>query len=574
MIFTLALSTLFPAGNAAAASKTYLDYVNSSLAAIESGRTADAAAELRLAMAANANDSLGHAALGLTLLLGGRGEEAREAFAAAVELDPNAAEAIYGLGLISLKNADIPKAASYFAEAQQARPDVNIQASLAYVRWLAGGEPGAVSDADECLLALQALGLMEKSDYAGARSVWTELASRAAKPDFGERLGCSMSFVRNAPVVVTGWPLGKSYRPVAAPKSKLVVVSGVLDLKADLSKAQLVRMVSFFVDGKFVGMTNTSPFHYLWDTTAVPNGVHTLKIQGNDAFGTVVTEKSTSVIVRNKGSVHSGNVAGDGAEQTRNRLWKAITLRPSAAAINYNLALCNTALGDPNGAEIALERVMAARPNYPDAAKMLSKLRGPVGTYTRLYKGDGNRRIIALTFDDGPKKDSEILLDVLKAKNVKATFFVVGKQAQAYPGIVKRMADEGHEIGNHTFSHRDLEYLNEEEITQEVFKTAAVVRSITGQAVRFLRPPGGHEGTKLPNVMRRFGMSTVYWTSNASKLEGTTSKKVFDYAVSSAKPGGIVLLHNVELCTLKALPEIIDALRSKGYSFVTLSELT
>lgn len=574
LICALALSAALAPVSTMGAGKAYLDYVDSSLAAIEQGRTTDAVADLRQAMTSNANDSLSHTVLGLALLEGGRDADARAEFAAAVALDPGAAEAIYGLGLISLKKPDLSEAARYFAQAQQERPDRDMNASLGYVKWLAGGEFDASSGDSECSLAMRAVGLMKKSDYAGAKAIWTELASKAARPDFGERFGCSMSLAKKAPVVVTGRSLGNSYKPVVSAKSKLVVVTGTLDLKADLRKAVEVRLVSFFIDGRFVGMTNTPPFHYVWDSTTTPNGVHTLKIQGTDAYQSVITEKSTSVLVRNKGSVRSGNVAGDGADKTRERLWKAIELKPSVAAINYNLALCNAALGDPQGNRAALERVLAAKPGHLDAAKKLSALCGPVGAYTPLYKGNGGRKVIALTFDDGPKKDTGRLLDVLKAKNVRASFFVVGKQAQAFPANVKRMADEGHEIGDHTYNHRDMDYISEDEITQEVFKTAALVRSITGRDMRFVRPPGGHEGTKLPDVMRRFGMTSVFWTSNCAKLEGTTAKKILNYVVSSARPGGIVLLHNIELCTLQALPQIIDALRAKGYSFVTLSELT
>ncbi len=555
------------------AATTYLDYVNSSLSALEQGKTLDATAELRKAMTANANDSLGRTVLGLALLMGGRVDDARAEFTAATELDPGAAEALYGLGLVMLKKANLPEAARYFAQAQQARPDVDMQSSIGYVKWLAGGEFDAASGNDECTRAMRALALMKQSDFAGAKAIWTELATKAERPEYGERIGCSMTLLRNEPLVATGWPLGKTYKPIVVPKNKLVVVSGTLDLKADLSRAQLVKIVSFFVDGNFVGMTNTPPFHYLWDTTRTPNGVHTLKITGIDAFGTVVTEKSTSVLVKNKGSVHSGNVSGDGAEQTRERLWNALALKPSVAAINYNLALCNRALGDVQAAKAALERVLAARPGYSDAARLLSSLCGSDGSYIRLYKGDGNRKVIALTFDDGPRRDSGRLLDVLKSKNVKATFFVVGSQVRAWPQVTRRMAEDGHEIGNHTYSHRDLEYLSEEDITQEVFRTAAAVRSATGLEMRYLRPPGGHEGTKLPSVLRRFGITPVYWTSNTSGLEGTTRKKIYDYVVSTAKPGGIVLMHNMELCTLEALPDIIDTLRAKGYSFVTLSEL-
>ena len=185
----------------------------------------------------------------------------------------------------------------------------------------------------------------------------------------------------------------------------------------------------------------------------------------------------------------------------------------------------------------------------------------------------GGEKTIALTFDDGPKKDTGIILDILKTKDVKATFFVVGKQVDVFPELLKRVAAEGHEIGDHTYNHRDLEYLSEPEITQEIFKTAATVRSLTGREIHFVRPPGGHEGTKLPNVMRKFGLTTAFWTADCAKFEGTTRKRIYDYVVSSARPGGIILLHNMEMCTVQALPDIIDTLRAKGYTFVRLSEL-
>lgn len=571
-----ALLLVLACGAALGTDKTYLDCVNDALSVIEQGRTTDALGSLRQALGINANDPLAHVALGLALLEGGRGEDARSEFALAAKLDPDSVEAQYGLGLICLRKTDLSGAATRFIQARQARPDLDMQGSIGYVKWLAGGafEPSS-SGEDESAQAMRALVLMKDKNYGDAQTIWSELRKKAARTGFGERLGCSMSFVKTAPVAVTGWPMGRSYRPVTAARSKLTVVAGNLDLKADLSKARDVALVSFFVDGRFVGMTNTPPFHYVWNTTQTPNGEHTLKIQGTDLSGVVVSEKSAIVLVQNKGAATpSGKVAGTQAEKVRDRLWNAIALKPSAAAINYNLAICDIEQGDTQGAKAALERALAANPTYLDAAHRLSTLYKPSGSYVRLHRGAGGGKTIALTFDDGPKKDAGRILDILKSKDAKATFFVVGKQAEMFPELVKRMADEGHEIGNHTYNHRDLEYLSETEITQEIFKTVAVVRALTGRQTRFLRPPGGHEGAKLPNVMRRFGLTAVYWTSNCAKLEGTTRKKILDYAVSSAKPGGIILLHNLELCTVQALPDIIDALRAKGYSFVTLSELT
>ena len=574
-ICAVALTLLIAAG-AIAAEKTYLDSVNDALAAIEAGRMTDAVQSLRQALVSNGNDPLAHCALGLALLVGGRpASEAKSEFAAAAKLDRDCAEAAYGLGLVALAKPDLSEAARLFCQAQQARPEMDIGGAIGYVKYLAGGtyDPPAENPYDESLQALRALALMKAGSYGDAEAIWQSLQARAYRTGCGERLGCSMTFDRSKPLALTGWGIGKSYRPVTPSRSKLPTVSGNVSLKADLTRAREVHIVSFFVDGRFVGMSNTPPFNYIWNTTETPNGVHLVKIEGSDSSGAAVSAKSMTVLVANKGAgLPSGRVTGERADKIWQRLWACMCLKPSAAAINYNLALCASRRGDRDAEKAALERALAAGPDYPNAATRLSALYGRAANTAPLRTGSGTKKVIALTFDDGPKPDTGRILDILKAKGVKATFFVVGIQADTYPDTVKRIANEGHQIGCHTYNHRDLEYLSESEITRELFKTAATVRMLTGREIRYLRPPGGHEGKQLPNVARRFGLTTVFWSANCSPYEGKSRKKLFDYVVSSARPGGIILLHNLELVTVQALPDIIDALRRKGYDFVTVSD--
>ena len=562
-------------GTGADAPKTYLQLVGESLDALEQGRTTDAAASLRDALATNANDPLAHTALGFALLSGGRPDEAKKEFTLAAQMKQDHAEAAYGLGLVALAKPSISDAVRQFCDAQQARPDLNIESSIGYVKLLAGGVYAPTNTTgDEAAQALQALDLQKHGRWSDAMNIWIELQAKAARPGFGERYGCSMTMVRSAPMSSVGWTITKTFRSPSAARSKLPVVTGKVNLKADLSHAGDVHIVSFFVDGKFVGMTNTPPFNYIWNTCMVANGAHAVKIQGSDESGDVVSEKTADVMVNNKtAGTPSARVTGADADKLWNRLWKCMVLKPSAAMVNYNLALCALQMRDSQAAKTALERVLAVDPSYMDAARRLSDIYQPSGQYIRISHGSGSQKIIALTFDDGPKKDTSRILDILKAKGVKATFFLVGKQVVLFPDTVKRIAKDGHEIGNHTYDHEDLEYLTEKEITQQIFKNVATLRSLTGRDVRFLRPPGCHEGKKLPTVMRRFGFTTVLWTSDCARYEGTTRKKLYNYAVSSARPGGIILLHNLELVTVQALPDIIDTLKSRGYRFVTLSEM-
>lgn len=569
--------TLFATASAAATQKTYLDWIDDAIAAIETGRMPDAVQTLNQALALNENDPLAHCALGFALLTGSRPvTEARSEFAAAAQLDPSCAEAAYGLGLVALAKSDLGEAARLFVQAQQARPDLDMAGTIGYVKHLAGGvcDLPVQNPRDESLRALHALTLMREGSYADAESVWRDLQAKAYRTGFGERFGCSMTFDKSRPLALTGSPIKRPYRSQTSSRAELPTVSGNVNLKADLSRAHEVRIVSFFVDGTFVGMSNTPPFSYVWNTRRTCNGVHTVKIEGYDSTSAVVSSKSMKVQVANKGDgLPSARVTGDRADELWRRLWACMRVKPSAASVNYNMAVCAAHRGDRETEKAALERVLAADPDHAEAANRLSALYGPAPHTGPIYGGSKTRKVIALTFDDGPKSDTGRILDILKQKGVKATFFVVGAQANAYPDTVRRIAAEGHQIGCHTYNHRDLEYLTESEIIQELFMTAATLRMLTGQEVRYLRPPGGHVGKRLPIVARKFGLTTVLWSANCAPYEGKSRNKLFEYVVSSARPGGIVLLHNLELVTVSALPDIIDALKRKGYEFVRVSEL-
>lgn len=569
-----ALLAMSLAGGSSCAPAGYVEHVSAAIRALETGQTRDSLESLELAMERNANDPLAYVVLGLTMLMGGRADEANAHFAAAREMDGNCAEAIYGQALVLLAKGQLGPATSLFCEAQGANPDVDMQGAIRYAKWLGGSADSQGSDtAGEATRSMQALALMKRGQHAEAAAIWRELRESGFRAGYGERIGCSMTFVPGAPVVFTGWPLNDSHTPVPADTGRLPVASGKLTLRADLSKASGVSMVAFFVDNVFVGMTNTPPFQYVWDTTRTANGPHTIRITGTDTGGSTISEKTMQVMVRNAGSTVSRRVSGEAAEDAWRKLREVMELRPSVCAVNYNIALCAQAAGDREGQIGALERVLAADPAYLDAGQWMVKLLRPEGKYEKLHGISTARKVIALTFDDGPKPDSHSLLEALALKGVKATFFVVGKQVEAHPEIVKRMADDGHEIQNHTHSHRALEFLNTREIEQELFRGSAAVNSVTGRSPTMLRPPGARFGEKPAEVMKRYGIKTVFWTANCSKFEGTTREKMLDYVVSSAKPGGIVLMHNLDRVTLAALPAVIDALRSKGYSFVTLSEL-
>ena len=212
----------------------------------------------------------------------------------------------------------------------------------------------------------------------------------------------------------------------------------------------------------------------------------------------------------------------------------------------------------------------------------------PASTSDRniIWKGSSSVPYVALTFDDGPKPEfSEKILDILSKAGVKATFFVVGKEAKEYPDILMRMSQEGHEIGNHTFSHLRVSGLPPQKIAEELRLTNQVVYDITGSFPKFFRPPGGSNGPRVSVEVAKKNMRIVNWSVNAGdyvedsdvfELDENfdeSAKKLKEKILAEAHNGAIILFHNGSEQTIRALPQIIVELRNRGFGFATVSEL-
>lgn len=180
---------------------------------------------------------------------------------------------------------------------------------------------------------------------------------------------------------------------------------------------------------------------------------------------------------------------------------------------------------------------------------------------------------IFLTFDDGPHPGyTEKLLVILKKKQVPATFFVVGKQVEKYPELLKKIFQDGHEIANHSYSHRDLRSLSSAERQLELSKTHELVESMTEQSMRYFRPPGGQYNQEVVSSAKERGYEMVLWTVFAGDHENPPASLIKKRVLREAADSSIVLLHSGIENTLLALPEIIETLKKRGYRFVTLSD--
>ncbi|MFE2044046.1 polysaccharide deacetylase family protein [Streptomyces sp. NPDC059477] len=183
-------------------------------------------------------------------------------------------------------------------------------------------------------------------------------------------------------------------------------------------------------------------------------------------------------------------------------------------------------------------------------------------------------KCVALTFDAGPSEHSARLLDILRDKHVPATFFLLGKRhIDTYPELVRRMADEGHEVASHTWTHRILTGLEPDEIREELTRTNDAIERLTGRAPTLMRPPQGRTDDTVHRICAELGLSEVLWSVTAKDYRTTDPDVIRQRVLAQTERDGIILLHDIYDGTVPAVPGIIDALKERGYVFVTVPQL-
>lgn len=179
--------------------------------------------------------------------------------------------------------------------------------------------------------------------------------------------------------------------------------------------------------------------------------------------------------------------------------------------------------------------------------------------------------VVAITFDDGPRRSTTTkLLDGLKEMDVKATFFLVGKYIEGNEDIVKRMYEEGHLIGNHTYDHIDLSTVSNAKAVEEIECTNNMICSITGFTPQYIRPPFGRYSEKLQS---KINMTPVMWSIDPNDWNTTNVNAVVKCVVKNVKSGDIILLHDFYDSSVTAALEIVSELKAKGFIFVTVDQI-
>jgi len=355
--------------------------------------------------------------------------------------------------------------------------------------------------------------------------------------------------------------------PVFASPGNNTTVAGsaVLHVVVPVGVGGARPYVTMAVDGKLVGATDSPPYRVTWDTTRVPPGRHALQATVRSGpTGPAAAEATISITVLDGPAPNSDTPTAANCRRLLRTFLTKPRLDTTWVQGLESLAAGSAAVqpsSEPSGFRDLRQMPSLDNPNVRNP--------GPLPSGKR----------VALFFDDGPNATmTPEILDILRAKQVKASFFLVGRQCELMPYLVCRISADGHVIGSHSYSHRDLEKLLPAEVDQEVNSSVVLIQHIlaaggaTDARVRYFRCPGGNVNTIIRQIIGKAGLEAlddgIYNTWGEMELP---PEDIVANAVRS--PHDIILLHNGDDKTVFVLPLLIDALRAQGYEFITADQL-
>lgn len=352
------------------------------------------------------------------------------------------------------------------------------------------------------------------------------------------------------------------------------VLEGAVCIEVCAPPAPWQGYVELSVDGRPLGTVTQAPYRLAVDTRRLTDGPAEIRADAYDTRGAMTATATVNVTVRN------GNRTLAPSEQyARQRVAELLEqlLLPSIPSPS-RLQLAGHGLlqeGQAARAAAAFESAFAYDPSVPglrdDLALAYIDMGLNVSSAPREIRSMPDPRAVALTFDDGPHPlITPWILDQLDKEHVKATFFLVGKQATLYPELVREICRRGHQIGSHSYAHYSLKFLSEVECEQDLVKSRLALREACGQTVELFRPPGGFYDGTVRRALGVTGFTGVFWTCNITSYPGLDGKRIAADLGRRCATGGIVLLHNGEDETLDTLPYLIPELKKRGLRFVTI----
>ena len=594
----LCLGLTGPAASAEDLRAAYEAQAGYALHLLESGRYGEAEDAAQSLVTAYPDAALPYEVRGTAALYVGSLKFARKDFDRAVqnaEGDAPEPAALYGLALCDLFDRDLSKASGKLTALRQARAlteseTSDLLAAQAYTALLQGNTTGAAALANQAggsVLASEvaALAALKTNPKDGAARLTRFLATPDGVPSVRERDGLHPLFDPQAPLEPSVLEpelrqmyadrLAGNVQAVHPRTGEVPSCSGVVDLNPPQTLPSRTALLSYSLDGQVTALVSQPPFTWTWNTARTANGTHTVQIQAVDSLGNALETETETVRVTNLGgaAVHQSDDAGMAA--LKERVWDLLALRPSRKVAEWDLAQSRLAAGDKVNAGAHLLNAAALDPAYKNGRKTAQALLGPPPALLSLSSGNPKLKQVALTFDDGPSPSkTPALLDALEKAHAPATFFVVGFRAAAAPALLRRMAQSGDEVENHSYTHPNMNLVLPSDAESELLRGSVTIEALTGHQPHFFRPPGGNADASVQHLAHLYGLSVAYWSLDALRYEDLGSPSgLVQYILAHVHPGAIILMHNAPDVTTAAIPGLVQGLRARGYSLVTLAQI-
>lgn len=548
-------------------SDEYYDQANNVLVLLKDGDVNSSVSSLKKMAAEFGEDDFIRTAYGINMLLGGEKAEAKKIFDFQLTLNANDRFANYCLGVLNLSDKNVITAMEYFSKAGENLPDFRTIKEYCAVVKDRDSDPNPTEENTLNSIVFDGYYELRWGRYSSAKKFFDLFCSVKKNEACCENRGFLFSYNFTDPIGFGGDRYGDTLGLYTSDRNKKETVSGIVTIKADMSKLYGAKAMLLYVDEMFKGMSDSDP-ELSFDSMEYENGYHDIRIDALDNENNIISSTYNTINIFNR---QNAPIFFDDDVMWK-YLWDFIQLKPSHAAVNYLLAVCDSKLKDINGNYNDLLRCVACDSQYRDAKKLLQK-EYIVGKGVKgLERISTNEKKVCITFDDGPTSTTEEILNILDEYNAKATFFIVGKMAVKYPEIVRKMNARGHQVALHSQNHYNLTKLNYEELQEEVIQGICSVKSCGVEPTFYLRPPGGNLNQNIKKLADDYGINIIMWTKNTTHLQQSSPEEMVKYCRDSVKPGYIYLLHNDIPVTIQALPHILSAFRSLGYECVTLEE--
>ena len=570
---------------------------------MEEGRYNDASDACQLAVQAGPDCALTHEIRATLALWLGSKTRANEGFAAAERLSPTDPLARYGRAIAAMMaGSGASQGFRDLLNSEGLTPDQQGDAATAaaYLAFVNGdmAQCAAYLDkypaSDPAREELAAMVLAHHGAPAAIGALTKFLATPTGVPrvieDNGVRTGYMPPPAALQPSVVEPalrqMFANRFEQTLRHPRSGLdgAPVSGTVDVSAPGTPAA-DGPVTLTVDGDVAAITNKAPYTFSLDTRRYSNGTHLLRVAAQLNEGGSLDLLTRRIRISNRDPAPAANDGGMGAAayaEFQARIWRLLRLKPARAVAEGALARLQARAGDHSESATHLLTAIALDPlgaERRDVGQMI--LRAERTSSRRaappiaVHSGSPYRKWVALTFDDGPNPmKTPALLDALAQAKAPATFFVVGSRAELAPDIVRRMAREGHDVENHSYTHPNIAQCLPSTVESEILRTSIVIRSLTGRYPFYFRPPGGNASPTLARLASAYGVSLAFWSIDAITAEYAGSPDgIVDFVMRRVNPGSVVLMHNGIDATTDAVPKLVTALRARGYKTVTLRQM-